>query len=330
MPTISDVAKLSGLSKATVSRVINNHPYIAKEKRERVEKAMKELGYVPNPSARRLRGSLTSTIGVIVPRIVNPFFSYLVNAIEQAAFKNNYQVLIFQSNENKDKEIYFLNLLKNRQVDGIVMTSIENDWDVIEPYTQYGPIVLCNEYLNKSNVPMVRLDQVKGAYIGTKHLIDKGHTKIAYCTGGLFAEDGKDKDRNKGYQQALEEAGLTLNPNWIFINKHTTEDGKKVMKQMMAMNDKPTAIFTGSDEIAAGVIIEAKEHGLKVPEDIAVIGFDDQPAAEMMEPKLTTIRQPINDLGEKSVEQLISLMNHKEAAVENVELPVELLVRDST
>ncbi|WP_082233056.1 LacI family DNA-binding transcriptional regulator [Halobacillus massiliensis] len=330
MPTISDVAKLSGLSKATVSRVINNHPYISKEKRERVEQAMKELGYVPNPYARRLRGTLTSTIGVIVPRIVNPFFSYLINSIEQSAFKNNYQVLMFQSNENKEKELYFLNLLKNRQVDGIVMAAIENDWEVIEPYTQYGPIVLCNEYLNKANVPTVRLDQVKGAYIGIRHLIEKGHTKIAYCTGGLFAEDGKDKDRNKGYQQALEEAGLTINPNWIFINKHTMEDGKSVLKKMMAMSDRPTAIFTGSDEIAAGVIIAAKQKGVRVPEDVAVIGFDDQPAAEMIDPKLTTIRQPIEEMGEKAVEQLILQMNNNGAAVEIIELPVELQVRDST
>ncbi|MFG6147702.1 LacI family DNA-binding transcriptional regulator [Halobacillus sp. B23F22_1] len=330
MPTISDVAKLSGLSKATVSRVINNHPYIAKEKRERVEQAMKELGYVPNPSARRLRGSTTSTIGVIVPRIVNPFFSYLVNSIEQAAYKNNYQVLMFQSNEKKDKELYFLNLLKNRQVDGLIMTAIENDWEVIEPYTKFGPIVLCNEYLTHSNAPIVRLDQSKAAYIGTKHLIDKGHTKIGYCTGGLFAEDGKDKDRNNGYQHALSEAGLSIHTNWIFINKHTIDDGRKVMKQLLEMADRPTAIFTGSDEIAAGVIMEAKENGVRVPEDLAVMGFDDQPVAEMLEPKLTTIRQPVDELGEKSVAQLIAAMNSKETVPENIELPVELLVRKST
>ncbi|MFQ3544655.1 LacI family DNA-binding transcriptional regulator [Halobacillus rhizosphaerae] len=330
MATISDVAKLTGLSKATVSRVINNHPYISKEKRALVQDAMKELGYFPNPSARRLRGHITSTIGVIVPRIVNPFFSYLVNSMEQVAYKNNYQVLMFQSDENIDKELYFLNLLKTRQVDGIIMTSIENDWDNIEPYTQYGPILLCNEYLSHSNVPTVRLDQTKGTYIGIKHLLDKGHKKIGYCTGGLFAEDGKDKDRNQGYQTALSEAGISVNPNWIFINKHTIDDGKRVMSQIMEMDDKPTAIFTGSDEIAAGVIIEAKDHGWRIPEDIAIIGFDDQPIAEMLDPKLTTIRQPINQMGEKSVEGLITLLKDKNGSVENIELPVELVVRDST
>ncbi|UOQ42896.1 LacI family transcriptional regulator [Halobacillus salinarum] len=330
MATISDVAKLTGLSKSTVSRVINNHPYISKEKRKLVEKAMDELGYQPNPSARRLRGQLTSTIGVVVPRIANPFFSYLLASIEQTAFQNNYQVLMFQSNENKEKEVYFLNLLKTKQVDGLIMTAVENDWNTIEPFTKYGPIILCNEYLSSASIPMIRVNQTKGAYLAAKHFIDQGHTKIAYCTGGLFADDGKDKDRNKGYQQALEEAGIPLNPSWIFINKHSIEDGKKVMKDIIELKDNPTAIFTGSDEIAAGVIIQAKELGLKVPEDIAVIGFDDQPSAEMLDPKLTTIRQPIEQMGQKAVEVLLSLLNKSEPENKMPELPVELVVRNST
>ncbi|MGI8313736.1 LacI family DNA-binding transcriptional regulator [Halobacillus mangrovi] len=330
MVTISDVAKRSGLSKSTVSRVINNHPYISKEKRELVQKAMDELGYYPNPSARRLRGQLKSTMGVIVPRIVNPFFSYLVDAIEQTAYQNNYQLLIFQSNENKEKELSFLNLLKTRQVDGIIMTSVENNFEVIEPYTKYGPILFCNEYLTNTSVPKVKLDQSIGSYTGMKHLIDRGHTKIGYCTGGLFAEDGKDKDRNQGYQKALDEAGIPVNTNWIFINQHTIEDGKEVMKQILSMDDRPTAIFTGSDEIAAGVMIEAKEQGLTVPDDIAIVGFDDQPIAEMLDPKLTTIRQPISLMGEKAAEGLALMMQENAVTPEDVDLPVELIVRGST
>ena len=235
MPTIYDVAKLSGLSKTTVSRVINNHSYVSEEKKNLVLKAMKELNYTPNPSARKLRGQVTTTIGVIVPRIVNPFFSYLVDSIEQVAYKNGYHVLIFQSNEDKEKELAFLNLLKTKQVDGIIMTSIENDWSIIEPFTESGPILLCNEYVNNASVPIVRLDQYKGAYIGVKHLLEKGHRKIGYCTGGLFAEEGKDKDRNQGYQRALQEAGIEPDPKWIFVNQHSIEDGKQVVKKIYAI-----------------------------------------------------------------------------------------------
>ncbi len=330
MSTISDVAKLSGLSKTTVSRVINNHPYVSKENKEQVLKAMKELGYTPNPAARRLRGQLTTTLGVIVPRIVNPFFSYLVNSIEQTAYNKGYQVLICQSNEDKEKELTFLNLLKTKQVDGIIMTAIENDWSVIEPFTNYGPIVLCNEYVNYADVPMIRLNQSKGAYIGVKHLIERGHQKIAYCTGGLFDEQGKDKDRNHGYQKALQEAGIVINPKWVFVNQHSIEDGKQVMKQILEMEDRPTAVFTGSDEIAGGIMIEAKEHGLIVPDDIAIIGFDDQPLAEMLDPKLTTIRQPVDQMGEKSVEVIIKRLNNPEMKMEIYEMPIELVVRKST
>ncbi|MED4238271.1 LacI family DNA-binding transcriptional regulator [Priestia megaterium] len=330
MPTIYDVAKLSGLSKTTVSRVINNHSYVSEEKKNLVLKAMKELNYTPNPSARKLRGQVTTTIGVIVPRIVNPFFSYLVDSIEQVAYKNGYHVLIFQSNEDKEKELAFLNLLKTKQVDGIIMTSIENDWSIIEPFTESGPILLCNEYVNNASVPIVRLDQYKGAYIGVKHLLEKGHRKIGYCTGGLFAEEGKDKDRNQGYQRALQEAGIEPDPKWIFVNQHSIEDGKQVVKKILSMEDRPTAIFTGSDEIAGGMMIEAKECGLKVPNDLAIIGFDDQPLAQMLDPKLTTIRQPIDQMGIKAMETLIDMLNDSEVKVETFELPIELVVRSST
>lgn len=330
MATISDVAKLSGLSKTTVSRVINNHLYVSEEKKELVLKAMKELGYIPNPAARRLRGQLTTTIGVIVPRIVNPFFAYLVNSIEQVAYKNGYQVIIYQSNEDKEKELAFLNLLKTKQVDGIVMTSIENDWDIIKPYTTHGPILLCNEYVSHANVPMIRLNQHKGAYIGVKHLIERGHQKIAYCTGGLFAEDGKDKDRNQGFQKALKEAELAVNPKWIFVNQHSIEDGKQIVKQILELEDRPTAIFTGSDEIAGGIMIEAKEQGLKIPNDLAIIGFDDQPLAQMLDPKLSTIRQPVDQMGKKAMEVIIEMIDNPLMEIQNYELPIELVVREST
>ncbi|WP_394219571.1 LacI family DNA-binding transcriptional regulator [Halobacillus trueperi] len=330
MATISDVAKKTGLSKATVSRVINNHPYISKEKRELVYKAMEELGYQPNPSARRLRGQLTNTIGVIVPRIVNPFFSYLVDAMEQVAYENNYQVLMFQSDEKRDKELYFLNLLKTKQVDGLIMTSIENDREVIESYTEYGPILFCNEYMSRSDLPVVRVDQTEAAYLGTKHLLDRGYRRIAYCTGGLFVEDGKDKDRNVGFQKALNDYNITVNTGWVFVNKHTIEDGKHVMKQIAEMREKPDAIFTGSDEIAAGVLMEAKSLGMKIPEDLAVIGFDDQPIAEMIDPALTTIRQPIKEMGTESVGLLLRLLKNHSLEQKHQELSVELVVRSST
>lgn len=330
MATISDVAKLSGMSKTTVSRVINNHAHVSKEKRALVEKAMAELDYTPNPSARRMRGQVTTSIGVIVPRIVNPFFSYLVNAIEQLAYQKGYQVVVFQSNDDAEKELVYLNLLKTKQVDGVIMTAVENDWDVIQEYTNYGPIVFCNEYLSNSKLSIVRIDQVHAVYISVKHLIEIGHKKIAYCTGDIFNVDGNDTDRNFGFQKALTEAHIDVNPRWIFIKKLTINDGKNVTKDLLEMSDRPTAIFAGGDEVAAGILIEAKEQGLRIPEDLAIIGFDDQPIAELMDPKLTTVRQPIDLMGQKAVELIVDQLKNKILEIKDYELPTELIIRGST
>lgn len=330
MPTISDVVRLSGVSQTTVSRVLNGSPHVSHKKRELVLNTIKELGYTPNPSARRLRGQSKTMLGVIVPIITNPFFAYLVNYIENTAYENGYHVLVFQSHENVNKELAFLNLLKAKQIDGLIMTSIENKWDVIEPFTKYGPIVLCNEYNAGANVPTIRLDQCEGTYLGIRHLIQRGHKKIAYCTGGLFADEGKDRDRNLGYQKALNESGLTVDPRWIFVNKHSIEDGKQVMEQILQMHDRPTAIFTGSDEIAGGLMIKAKQNGISIPNDIAIVGFDDQPIAEMLDPRLTTIRQPVKKMGEKAMQVLIDMLNQPYYEQQVFEFPVELVIREST
>jgi len=330
MPNINDVVRLSGVSKSTVSRVINNYPHIAPEKRERVLKVMKEIGYTPNVSAQKLRGLAGTTIGVIVPRIVNPFFSYLVESIEKEGYKRGYQTIIFQSHEDSERELDFLNLLKDKQVDGVIMTAYENDWNTIQKYMKYGPIVMCNEYLSEPVVPMVRIDQLTASYEGVKHLVNQGYRKIAYCTGGLFSDFGKDKDRNQGYQKALTEAGIEINPNWIFIKRHAIEDGRKVLHQIYGMQDRPTAIFTGSDEVAAGIIMEARNKGLRVPEELAVIGFDDQPLAEMLTPELTTIKQPVSEIGYTAMDLIINRLEGKFVENKMYTLQFQLVIRKST
>ena len=330
MPNINDVVRLSGVSKSTVSRVLNNYPHIAPEKRERVLKVMAEIGYIPNISAQKLRGQAGTTIGVIVPRIVNPFFSYLVESIEKEGYKRGYQTIIFQSHEDSERELDFLNLLKHKQVDGAIMTAYENDWDTIKQFMEYGPIVMCNEYITDSIVPMVRVDQFAASRDGVKHLIEQGHKKIAYCTGGLFNEDGKYKDRNHGYQRALQEAGIDINPNWILIKRHTIEDGRKVLHQILDMKDRPTAVFTGSDEVAAGIIMEARNEGIAIPDELAVIGFDDQPLAQLLTPELTTIKQPVSEMGFTAMDLLIKRLEGKVIENKMYTLPYELVIRKTT
>ncbi|TWI55902.1 LacI family DNA-binding transcriptional regulator [Halalkalibacter nanhaiisediminis] len=327
MATIEDVAKRAGLSRSTVSRVINHHPYVSEKKKKLVYDAMKELEYHPNSSAQRLRTQKTDTIAVLVPRLTNPFFPFLIEGLEMIAVEYGFQLLICQTHQDKEKELNFLNLLQTKQVDGLIFTSIENDWETIATYKECGPIILCNEYRSEATFPVVRLDQVKGSYLGTRHLIEKGHKKIAYC-GGTASELGI--DREKGFRKAINEFSLEVREEWVFRDPYSIDCGKRVLREIQVMEDRPTAIFTGSDEIAAGIIKQAKTLGVKIPEEIAVIGFDDQPIAELMEPTLTTIRQPIKEMGQKTMEVMLSMLNNPSGNEKQIiELPIQVISRES-
>ncbi|WP_046175535.1 LacI family DNA-binding transcriptional regulator [Domibacillus indicus] len=330
MATILDVAKRAGLSKTTVSRVINNQAHVSEEKRALVLQAMKELDYHPNPAARRLRGQLTMTIGVVVPAVTDPFFASLIAAVEQTAYEKGYKTMICQSSGDKEKERLFLNLLKTKQADGMIIGALENDWKDVQPFTKHGPIVLCNEDISEPSVPVIKFDQLSGTYTGIKHLIQQGHQKIGYCTGALFAEKGRDKDRNQGYQKAMAEAGLSINPAWIFVDRHTAEDGKQLLTHVMNMEDRPTAVFTGSDDIAAGMITQANEQGVRVPEDLAIMGFGNQPVAQWITPALTTIQQPADGMGRKSTQVILELLHNNQAGMEPYELASDIIIRKST
>jgi len=333
MPTIKDVAKLAGLSRATVSRVINNHPYVSEEKKKLVKEAMKALNFYPNSSAQKLRSQKTETIAVFVPLLTNPFFAYLLEGIDTVAHDYGYQLLVCQTRYDKEKELNFFSLLKTKQVDGIILTSIENVWENIKHFTECGPIVLCNESINDAKIPSVRLDQEYGGYIGTRHLIKKGYTKIAYCRG--FSRDEFASrisiEREAGYKRALLEFGLEARQEWVFEHGSDIESGKRVLKKILSLNDRPNAIFTGSDQVAAGIIMEAKTCGLRVPEDMAVIGFDDQPIAEITVPPITTIMQPMQEIGKQAGKLMMDVIEKKnQEDVEDVILSLHLIERAST
>ncbi|WP_347548982.1 LacI family DNA-binding transcriptional regulator [Pseudalkalibacillus hwajinpoensis] len=329
MATIADVAQYTGLSSATVSRVINNYPHVSKDKRKLVHDAMKELGYFPNTSARNLRNRKTNLVAVLIPRLTNPFFTLILDGIEKVAEANGFQLIICQTKSSKKKELDFLNLLQTKQVDGVIFTSIENEWEEIEPFTAHGPIILCNEYHHNATVPMVRLDQVQGSYLGTQHLIRKGHTRIAYCMGST---SGLSTDRRRGFFNAIEEAGLEVKPEWIFRDTYTMEDGKRVFIELLKLSERPTAIFTGGDEVASAMVKEARRNGLDVPKDLAILGFDDQPIASLIEPELSTIYQPGDEIGARAMDIFIDCLNgtqeRNRATVKM--LPLSLVVRQST
>lgn len=308
---------------------MNKYPYVSEEKKRLVEEAMKSLNYYPNSSAQTLRSQKTDTIAVFIPMLTNPFFSHLLEGIDTVATEKGIRLLVCQTKYEAAIEKEFFNLLKSKQVDGIILTSLENDWASVREFAEHGPIVMCNEYDASSGMPNVCLDQVYGGYIGTRHLIEKGHRKIAFCQGRF--KSLVSKARESGYKLALEEFGLAAKEEYAFRIAADYQDGKEVLKQMRALSDPPTAIFTGSDQVAAGLVYEARNLGLKVPEEIAVIGFDDQPIAEVTYPQLTTIRQPAREIGRRAMLLMLSKILSEENQLEDLEpLMLELIERSST
>ncbi|WP_226576800.1 LacI family DNA-binding transcriptional regulator [Halobacillus litoralis] len=329
MATIEDVAKLAGLSRTTVSRVINDQPYVTEEKRQRISQAMKELGYVPNSSARRLRSQKTETIAVLLPRLTNPFFGNLIEAMEEKASEWGYQVIVCQTHDSKKKEMDYLQLLKTKQVDGVIMASLVNDWKKIEPYLGSGPIVFCNEYMDEPSIPMVHMDHKQAAYEAACHLLEQGCQNIAYVSGG--PESHLSKMRKEGFTEALNDHGKSFLDEMSIEWAIDVSDGQKLFHLIKSDFPYVDGVFTGSDEVAAGLIYEAASSDWKIPDDLAVVGFDNQMISLLMVPSVTTIEQPVKDMAEKTVEVLIQQLLHPGAlAPKKYVYPHQLLVRNST
>lgn len=329
MATIEDVAKLAGLSRTTVSRVINNQPYVTDEKRQRIIQAMNDLGYVPNSSARRLRSQRTETIAVLLPRLTNPFFGNLIEAIEEKASEWGYQVIVCQTHDSKKKEMDYLQLLKTKQVDGMIMASLVNDWKDVEPNLESGPIVFCNEYMDESCIPMIHMDHKQAAYEATSHLLNQGCRQIAYASGG--PESHLSRKRKEGFIEAIKQHGLTFQEELAIDWAMDVNDGQKVFQ--LIKNELPhvDGVFTGSDEVAAGLIYEASSSDWNIPEDLAVVGFDNQMLSLLMVPSVTTIEQPVKQMADKTVDVLIQQLLHPGSlAPKRYIYPHQLLIRNST
>ncbi|AQP53467.1 LacI family transcriptional regulator [Vagococcus penaei] len=332
MATIKDVAKLADLSVSTVSRYLNNHPYISEEKKKRIQQAMDTLNYVPSSIATQLRSKKGTMIGVLVSRITNPFFAYLVDAIEKQAKSQGYTVLVMQTYDDSESEVKMLELLKQQVLAGIIMCSIEIDAQTVESYAKYGPIILCNENMPHSRLPQVVTDQECAVYDGVTYLIQKGYHKIAYCTGGTLMANGHGKYRTKGFERALVTHNLPFNRDWIFQSVHTIEDGEQVGLKLLALpkHKRPDAVFANSDEVATGIMKAYLAANQRIPDDLAIMGFDDQPFTSILAVPLTTLSQPIAALGEEATKLTIAQIEDVTYQINQEKLVLELIVREST
>ena len=326
MTKISDVAEKTGYSITTISRAINDHPYVSDKTKKKIFDAMKELDYYPNNVAQQLRGKGTKLIGVIISFVINPFFTYLVDAIEKAAYQVGYQIVILQTLEEPEREKKFVEMLKKRQLDGLIMTSLDDDSPEVLKLIEAGKIVVCNRYLGEQNIPLIHVDEKKATYEATYYLLSKGHRKIGYVTGNRGSMLPVDP-RFEGYVQALKEFDIEPNSNYIFPRRLTISDGKSTLTDVLALGEeRPDALLVISDEVASGILSQCHLLNIKVPETLAIIGFDDQPIAEALYPGLTTVRQPIKEMGEYVAALIIANIEHREHP-ERPELNTKLIIR---
>ena len=324
-----DIARLAGVSQSTVSRVINDHPRIAPETRERVRKAMEELGYTPNAAARTLITGRSHLIGLVVSNISNPFYPPLVEAIVNAAEGAGFHVILGNAQEDATRQLEFLRLLAEHQVDGAILTSALG---AIAPelsrFAQTGPpLVLVNRVLPDSRVDSVLIDNERGGYLATEHLIALGHTRIAYVGGNQDASTNH--QRFAGFRQAMADADIPVPDDHVNHGDYTRLSGSIIAKRLLQLPEPPTALVCADDLIALGCMEGLHAAGLQVPDDMALVGFDDIPSASLHGIGLTTVRQPTVEMGERAVKLMLDRLEHPDRAPVVDMLPAELIIRTS-
>ncbi|WP_147805254.1 catabolite control protein A [Alkalicoccus halolimnae] len=328
--TIYDVAREAGVSMATVSRVVNGNPNVKPTTRKRVVEAIDELGYRPNAVARGLASKKTTTVGVIIPDISSIFFSELARGIEDIATMYKYNIILSNSDQNKEKEIHLINTLLEKQVDGIVFMGGEITKEHEETFKKSPvPIVLSATIDEKKEFPSVNIDYNQAAFDAVSAIIRQGHTRIGMLSGTL--EDPiNGYQKFAGYKRALQEADIELDDNLVVIGDYTHDSGLEAMEQFLKLENRPTALFASTDEMALGLIHGAQDAGFKIPDDFEIIGFDNTRLAMMVRPTLSTVVQPMYDIGAVSMRLLTKLMNKEQVEENAVVLPHRMEYRQST
>ncbi|MCX7795495.1 MAG: LacI family transcriptional regulator [bacterium] len=331
MPTIYDVAKKAGVSAMTVSRVINGKKDVKPETRDKVLKAIEELGYVPNSLARSFVLQKTKTIGLVITDITNPFFTTLARGVEDTAMKNQFSVIFCNTDEDPEKEVLYLELLARKRVDGVILASASGKRTPLKSILLRNiPIVLIDREVDGlEDLDIVKGDSVYGAYLLTKHLVDLGHRRIGIIVGSKHISTAE--DRVEGYKKALIEIGIDIDDKLIKFARYSKEDGYIATKDLLNLENPPTAIFGGNNFIAVGAMMAIRDCGLRVPEDIALVSFDDIESLSQVYPFFTVVTQPAYSMGVIAAELLIRRIEDKDRVRERrkVILQPDLIIRES-
>ena len=329
MATMKQVAERAGVSTTTVSHVLNNTRAVSEDVKERVRTAMAEMRYIPSAVARSLKNDKTHTIGMMIPNNTNPYFAELIQGIEDASFKQGYNVILCNAYDDTRKQSAYLQVLMEKRIDGLILVASGAD-DELSSRLQHQPIptVLVDREVEGVEADFVEADHEEGGYLATKYLIDLGHKDIACVSGPIDLLPSR--ARVEGYLRALKEAGLRFRLDYLVRSDFTSEGGFQAFKQLLAMPKPPSAIFASNDLMAIGGICAASAAGVRVPGQLSVIGYDDIALASFTTPPLTTMAQPKYEMGALTARVLLDRVSGPTSPLRREMLHTQLVVRQST
>jgi LacI family transcriptional regulator len=329
-PTLEEIAKIAGVSRSTVSRVVNHEPNVRETVRERVQQVIEEMGYHPNVAARSLASQRSQILGVVIPETVNtlfvdPFFPLVLRGIYDAVHANDYFLMLSMVSPQKEKDFY-RRALRGQMLDGVVVVSARVGDPLIPRLVRDQiPFVSIGRRLHHPDVNYVDVDNVRGARMAVDCLLSHGRRRVGTITGPLDTVQGM--DRLQGYKDALRDAGFPSDEKLIAEGDFTEAGGHAAMQQILPC--KPDAVFIASDLMAVGALRSLQQAGLRVPDDVALVSFDDAPIAAITDPPLTTVRQPVYELGVTAVDLLLNLLENEPEGPTRTILSTELVIRTS-
>ena len=328
MATIADVAKRAGVAPSTVSRVLNDSGYASQKTRQRVLAAVEELNYVPNVHAKRLRTGTSKVIAFSVIEFTNPFWAEVARGVEAVVWQNGYDLLLHSTAGDPERELASIRMFRRRQVDGAIFPWLQEGWAELKALDEEGiSIVVLGSAPEEYGFDVFTIDNVRGGYLATDHLLQLGHRRIAFVSADFTRE------RECGYRMAMEKYGVAVDETLIFREyaAHEFERGEVVVRRLLDQGELPTAIFAYNDVTAIGTWMELERQGLRVPEDISLVGFDDVPMASLIRDGLTTVAWPHYEYGRAAAEFLLNrIAEGKCISGQCVTMQPELIIRGST
>jgi LacI family transcriptional regulator len=327
--TIEDVARISGVSNATVSRVLSGYEFVRETTRNRVMKAVEHLGYTANLQARSLAGGRSQIIGLLVPNLDNGYVGTIMQGIDRELVRANYDVMLYTSHRHPGKESFYVSAIANGLTEGLLLIAPLVPTSYLDALREQNfPYVLIDQADATEHSSVVEATNWQGAYEATRYLSQLGHTRIAFVTGSLAVRSAI--DRLQGYKAALVDCDLPVREELVIEGDYQQQTGYETTKSLLqSVDPPPTAIFASNDLSAFGAVDAARECGLRIPDDISIIGFDDIPQASFVYPKLTTVRQPLELMGQVAVKMLLEQIEDQSRPSQRVALATQLVIRDS-